>query len=154
MRFVLDASLAIACCFPDEKSPLSEAVAKTLPIVGAAVSPLWFYEVANILHTVMSAERFTKEEVDEFGDYFLRLPIVPVEQTVDEVIGDIRELADNHGLSAYDASYIHLCLRLGLPLGTLDGSGKRRGLKQTAQSVGVKVLTVSMVEGWLSTETP
>ena len=68
------------------------------------MSPLWFYEVANILHTVMSAERFTKEEVDEFGDYFLRLPIVPVEQTVDEVIGDIRELADNHGLSAYDAS--------------------------------------------------
>jgi len=41
-------------------------------------------------------------------------------------------LARDHGVSAYDAAYLELAMRRGLPLATLDDK-----LKIAAQSVGV-----------------
>jgi predicted nucleic acid-binding protein len=43
------------------------------------------------------------------------------------------ELARVHRLSAYDATYLELAERLGLPLATLDGS-----LARAARAVGVE----------------
>jgi predicted nucleic acid-binding protein len=48
------------------------------------------------------------------------------------VLGPIRGLAQEHGLSAYDASYLDLAIELGLPLATLD-----RDLREAAMRVGV-----------------
>lgn len=148
MRFVLDASLAMACFFKDERSPFSDAVRAALPRVGAAVPMLWLYEVSNILHLGRVRGRITEVDASSFVDQLLALPIAPIEQTGDEVLRDIRMLADAHALSSYDAAYVHLCLALALPLGTLDGTGKKSGLKQAAEKLGVEVLTLEHVEPW------
>ncbi len=92
--------------------------------------------------------RITEVDASSFVDQLLALPIAPIEQTGDEVLRDIRMLADAHALSSYDAAYVHLCLALALPLGTLDGTGKKSGLKQAAEKLGVEVLTLEHVEPW------
>ena len=43
----------------------------------------------------------------------------------------------SHNLSAYDAAYLELAIRRGLPLATLDDK-----LKAAAQAVGVKLYAV------------
>jgi predicted nucleic acid-binding protein len=148
VRFVLDASLATACFFKDERSPFSDAVRATLPKVGAAVPLLWLYEVSNILHLGKIRERISEVDAASFVDQLLALPVSPVEQTGDEVLRDLRVIADSHALTSYDAAYVHLCLALALPLGTLDGTGKKTGLKQAAAKMGVEVLTLERVETW------
>jgi predicted nucleic acid-binding protein len=45
----------------------------------------------------------------------------------------VLSLARSHNLSAYDAVYLELALRRGLPLASLDG-----GLKAAAKAVGVQ----------------
>ena len=44
-------------------------------------------------------------------------------------------LAEKHALTAYDAVYLELALRTGLPLATLDGP-----LRKAAKDEGVRVL--------------
>jgi predicted nucleic acid-binding protein len=46
-------------------------------------------------------------------------------------------LARAHNLSSYDASYLELAMRLGLPLATLDDK-----LKTAAKAVGVSLFAV------------
>ncbi len=47
----------------------------------------------------------------------------------------LSELAARYRLTAYDAAYLDLALRLGLPLATLDAD-----LKKAAQAEGVTVV--------------
>jgi predicted nucleic acid-binding protein len=48
--FVLDTSVTVAWCFPDERSPYTEAVLRSFASDLQAVVPmLWPLEVANVL---------------------------------------------------------------------------------------------------------
>lgn len=49
-----------------------------------------------------------------------------------EIVDGVLSLARRFKLSAYDATYLELALRLGLPLATLD-----RTLKAAAKGAGV-----------------
>jgi hypothetical protein len=51
----------------------------------------------------------------------------------------VLELAMKHAISAHDAAYLDLALRRGLPIGTLDGTGRRQGLKQAAAAAGALI---------------
>ena len=53
--------------------------------------------------------------------------------TFHHVLTDTLQLARRYKLSAYDASYLELALRLGLPLATLD-----EDLQKAANKAGVK----------------
>ena len=50
-------------------------------------------------------------------------------------LGTVLDLAGKEGLSAYDASYLELAMRRGMPLATKDN-----GLAQAARRVGVSLL--------------
>ena len=50
-------------------------------------------------------------------------------------LGKISDLADAHALTVYDAAYLELALRTGLPLASRDGD-----LNRAARRCGVKVL--------------
>jgi prevent-host-death family protein len=67
--------------------------------------------------------------------------LVPITEDTDhERIGraiDVLALADEHALTSYDACELELARRLRLPIGTLDGAGKRTGLKQAAMKCGI-----------------
>lgn len=148
MKFVLDASLTLAWCFKDEKTHFTEAVLQALPRVGAAVPPIWVHEIANGLRSAQKSQRIAEEAVMEFIERLEPLPIETILVQAKTMLVEVRLLALKHNLSAYDASYLALAMELGLPLATLDGSGKRAGLKQAAAAVGVDLVDAVMVGPW------
>jgi predicted nucleic acid-binding protein len=50
-------------------------------------------------------------------------------------VRDVRQLAQTHQLTAYDAAYLESALRYNLPLATLDIE-----LKQAARAAGVRLI--------------
>ena len=63
------------------------------------------------------------------------IPVEPVE--VGRVFDQILAVARQQRLTEYDAAYLELALREALPLATLDDD-----LRQAAQSVGIKIVTL------------
>jgi len=66
------------------------------------------------------------------AQYLLVLPIEVDQETPGRAWSDILHVARSYDLSAYDAAYLELAIRLGLPLASLDDR-----LKATAASAGV-----------------
>jgi predicted nucleic acid-binding protein len=130
--FVLDSSLAAAWCFPDERTDYTNLVLGSLAAPIEALAPrLWAYEIRNSLLMGMRRKRITKIEAEEFLDSLQRLPI----RFTDPVSYDgVFQLADRHGLTVYDAAYLDVALREGLPLASLDGA-----LVRAAAQSGVRM---------------
>ena len=63
------------------------------------------------------------------------LPIVADQATGARALHETMSLAREHRLTAYDAAYLDLAMRLGLPLATGD-----RSLRAAAERVGVVLL--------------
>ncbi|MEJ0061989.1 MAG: type II toxin-antitoxin system VapC family toxin [Alphaproteobacteria bacterium] len=118
--FVLDASVALAWLLPDEACAASVgALLDDAENITLVVPELWRLEIANILLTAEWTNRFRAQEIDFFIE---RLEALPVAVWRDDIssFGDVIQLGRKHRLTAYDASYLNLALRLGLPLATLD----------------------------------
>jgi len=148
VRFVLDASLTLAWCFMDEKTKFTAAVLEALPAFGAAVPTIWIHEVTNGLRTAQKNKRLTEAAVGEFVNLLGLLPIHTIVIEPETMFREVRLMALEHNLSAYDATYLVLAQTLHVPLGTLDGTGKRMGLKQAANELGVQLLSEEHLEAW------
>jgi predicted nucleic acid-binding protein len=131
-EFVLDGSLALAWFFKDEADRYADAVAGRFPAARAAVPAIWPVEIANAVLTGERRQRSTEAQATKWLGYLGSLPIAVDEATNDRAWGDVLSLARAHHLSAYDAAYLELALRRGLPLATLDDK-----LKAAASAVGV-----------------
>jgi predicted nucleic acid-binding protein len=120
-RFVLDASIVLTWCFPDENTAMAQHVADMFKQGDTAVAPsFWPHEVLNTLLVGEKRKRISKELVRSFLDDLATLPIV-LEQFPARVVFDrTQRLSREHGLTAYDAAYLDLALDSGLPLATLD----------------------------------
>lgn len=149
MRFVLDASLTLSWCFEDERTRFTAAVLQALPFLGAAVPTIWIHELTNGLRTAQRATRITEGVVAEFVSQLGTLPINTIVLEAEVMFGDVRLAALRHDLSAYDASYLVLAQKLHVPLGTLDGTGKRMGLRQAASGLGVPLLSEEHLAAWM-----
>jgi predicted nucleic acid-binding protein len=75
-RFVLDASVARAWCFHDEKDPDADAVAARFPGAEAVVPNLWHLEIANIFVTGERRGRCTPTDTAAWFGFLTNLPIV------------------------------------------------------------------------------
>lgn len=120
-RFVLDCSVVFAWYFADEASPYADGVAASLPNSEAIVPALFPFEVAHVLVT---AERRGRSSETQAASFLTRLELLPIhvdETQVNQIWLTLLDLARRHHLSAYDASYLELALRLGIPLSCLDG---------------------------------
>ena len=134
-RFVLDGSLTLAWYFADETDPYADAVAQGLATREAVVPSLWRLEIANALVVVERRKRSTQAQAAAFVARLEQLPIVLDDQTDARSWGETLRLARAHTLSAYDAAYLELAMRRGLPLASLDAQ-----LKAAAAAVGVPLL--------------
>jgi len=86
----------------------------------ALVPSLCALEIANVI-AKLEAEGIVKEvESQRFVALYAGLDIELDETTGVQALGDILQLARRFKLSAYDAAYLELSLRKGLPLSTLD----------------------------------
>ena len=130
--FVLDGSVTMAWYFKDEMNDYANAVRDGMDQSQAVVPSLWPLEVANTVVMGERRKRSTLAQAATWLSFLSVLPIVVDNETTARAWGDTLGLARAHNLSAYDAAYLELAMRRGLPLATLDDR-----LKATAQAVGV-----------------
>jgi predicted nucleic acid-binding protein len=119
-RFVLDGSVTLAWLFYDEKDPYADAIAAKLPAVEMLVPRLWHLEVANVLLVGERRGRCTSADVANWFAYLSALPVVVDAETEARAWAETIDLARQHTLTEYDAAYLELAIRTGLPLATLD----------------------------------
>ena len=117
---VLDASVALAWSFGDEHSGEANAVADYLVTARAVVPSIWPLEVANALLSAERRGRLDADERSQIIDLLTALPIDVEHGSLALSLGAISDVAQAHGLSAHDASYVELAHRLAIPLATLD----------------------------------
>ena len=132
-EFVLDGSLALAWYFKDEADPYADAVAACFPAARALVPLIWPLEVANAVLMGERRHRSTAAQAAKWLSYLASLPIAVDDETNDQAWGEVLSLGRAHGLSAYDAAYLELALRRGLPIATLDDR-----LKAASSEAGVR----------------
>jgi predicted nucleic acid-binding protein len=131
--FVLDASTVLAWAIEDERTPPAMKVLAGLRTEDQARVPaVWWFEVRNAL--MMSERRGRSGEVDttEFLRGLARLSI-GIDRAPNETT--LLTLARRHRLTVYDAAYLELAHRDGLPLASLDGA-----LRKAARASGVALL--------------
>ena len=129
MKFVLDASTTAAWCFPDERTPQTQRLLADLAGPSAALVPrLWAYEIRSVLVKGLRRERIGHEDAQAFLDSLAALPI----RLLDPLYDSVFRTALQFDLGFYDAAYLDLAMREGLPLATLD-----RQLQKAASAANV-----------------
>jgi len=126
-HLVIDASVSGSWCFPDEASPLSEAVLESVARSGAVVPTLWMYEMASILAIGERRGRIEAKAAVVIREALADLPIQPDQTRTLRTISHLVNLAQEHDLTPYDASYLELAMRSGSALATSDAALKRAG---------------------------
>jgi predicted nucleic acid-binding protein len=134
-RFVLDCSITMCWCFEDESQQIADTVLNQLQQDQALVPAIWLLEVANVLLISERKGRLTPALSTHFLAILENLPILVDQPTSSKTLSDIFALARTYRLTAYDAAYLELAMREGVPLATLD-----EPLSLAAVKAGVNVL--------------
>ncbi len=135
MSIALDTSATIAWVYAGETSRPVRAVFDQVMESGAWVPGLWRLEIANVLEMGVRRGRHDAafREVTLADLALLSIQVDP--HTNDRAWGATIRLAERHRLTVYDAAYLELALRRGLPLATLD-----RELRVAATAENVALL--------------
>lgn len=135
MKFVLDASVALLWLVP-QTTPAgvdyADAVLTALKESQAVVPSLFALEIANVVAKVESKGIVSEADSQRFITLLGQLNMATDPATMAHALGDTLNLARRYKLSAYDAAYLELALRTGLPLARLDAD-----LSKAAATSGV-----------------
>lgn len=136
MKLVVDASVTMGWCFEDERTEVGERVLDALAEGAVAVAPaIWAYEVANVLGGAQRGGRITAAKVagflEDLGAFAIEIDGAGERRVFESVV----PVARDYGLSVYDAAYLEVAMRRGLPLATVD-----EGLVRAAREAGVEVV--------------
>ena len=137
MTFVLDASVALSWLLRDadlREAAYAFGVLKALRAnrVVASVPMTWGLEIADVLARAERKDQLTEAQSESFLEMLQATRIEADSATYTQALTDTLQLARRYRLSSYDASYLELALRAGLPLATLDDD-----LRRAAQKAGV-----------------
>jgi predicted nucleic acid-binding protein len=133
---VVDASVSLSWGFKDETSPYAEYILDSLDRDRALVPAIWPLELINAMLSAVKNGRIQQRTATRTLAYLFQLPVdVDQEVAYAFIAHDILDLGLIYRLSAYDASYLELALRRGLPLATQD-----RKLADAALAAGVELL--------------
>jgi predicted nucleic acid-binding protein len=130
--FVLDCSVTMCWCFEDQGNDYTERILDQLSEDEAWVPSIWPLEVANVLAVGEQQKRITEAKSMQFLRLLNELPILVDESTHTRALDTILSIARKHGLSSYDAAYLELAMREGIPIATED-----KMLKSTASMCGL-----------------
>lgn len=136
MSFVLDNSVTMRWFFGDGNALELAYADKTLDAMAhgnATVPVTWSLEVANVIARAEANGLVTEARSRAFLEMLENLDIEVDTATSQHALSDTLQLARQHKLSSYDASYLELALRLNIPLATLDNQ-----LQKAAKKIGVK----------------
>jgi predicted nucleic acid-binding protein len=131
-RLVVDSSALCALCFEDEANGGSELLLELLEQGHVWAPALLLWEVANVLLMAQRRGRLNQAQRVEALQLIesLGLSLDAPAQAV--VWHDVIQLADQTGLSSYDAAYLELAMRLGTPL-----ASRHKDLQRCCHQLGV-----------------
>ena len=125
MSLVVDSSVTLAWIYTEETASEIREILNQVADYGAWVPALWRLEVGNILEIGVRRKRHDAAFRDATLSDLLLLPLYVDSETDQRAWGPILRLAERHQLTLYDAAYLELAQRRGLPLATLDGDLRR-----------------------------
>jgi predicted nucleic acid-binding protein len=134
--FVPAASATLAWCFKDESSEWTKALLARFKAGDSAVVPQhWPVEVANTFLVAVRRGRISKDTTTRLFEDLLALPIRIDSAGSEITFGQVFAYAGQYGLTVYDAAYLELAVRKGIPLATLDND-----LRSAARDAGVPLV--------------
>jgi predicted nucleic acid-binding protein len=131
---VLDASVAVAWVHPAQATEgTKELLRRAEKDIRIVVPAIWSMEVANALVVLERRGNISPQERD-VALAALRIVTAEIDcQRSDAVFTAVARLAVDQQLSIYDASYIELSMRRGIPLASRDRkqceAGRRCGVE-------------------------
>jgi predicted nucleic acid-binding protein len=131
-ELVIDSSVTLSWCLADETDMYAEAILRALQSQSALVPCLWPFEVANGLRMSERRGRSTLAEIQRALADLEALPIEVEGVGHGRALREVLQLSRQEGLTVYDAAYLELAMREGLPIATLDDQ-----LREAARRVGV-----------------
>ncbi len=135
-EFVLDCSVTMTWFFAHEASPETDKLLAAIGGAGRAMVPQhWRIELGNVLLVAERRKEKSQADSTQFVGLLQCLNIVVDEETTKHALAGALNLAREHKLTLYDACYLELALRRGIPLASLDGD-----LRSAAKKVGVTCL--------------
>jgi predicted nucleic acid-binding protein len=138
LSFVLDSSVALSWCFKDEQTPETLQTLRLAISRAIFVPSFWHVEVSNVLGIALRKGRLDAADltiaVRTLGilEIHTDMPLHPIGPTT------LLPLMRTYELTAYDATYLELAMRLNLPLATLDVK-----LISAAKKAGVPLIGAS-----------
>ena len=122
-------------CFSDEQTSESEALLDRLSHEDVFAPALWALEVINTLDVAERKGRITSATTDAFIARLRRMKVILDHDLEGRAFSEITKLTRRHKISAYDASYLELAIRLRIPLASRDEK-----LKSAAKNAGVALI--------------
>lgn len=132
---VIDASITIAWTLADEQTTFANIIRDRVLAEGALVPSIWTLEVANVLIQAERRGRKDASTVTRALALLQSLPVTVLPGSLAEDLNIVASTARDHRLTSYDAAYLTLARREGLPLATLDAD-----LIAAAKRLGISVL--------------
>lgn len=133
MPFVIDASVTASWLLPDETDARAERAYALLDTDFALVPGLWWFELRNVFIVNERRGRIDRAKTQRALRLLASLPIQldrAAEQTA------LLALARRHRLTVYDAAYLELAQREGVPLATLDDELARAARAENVTLIG------------------
>ena len=118
--FVVDNSVVMSWCFKDETNQYADAILDCLSDATAFVPSIWPLEVVNLLLVAERKKRLSEADSVRFITLLSQLPIIVEHERPERMMKDLLALGRSNNLSSYDASYLDLSMRKGIPIATLD----------------------------------
>lgn len=137
MSLILDSSVTMAYIYGEETTSAVQWVWDQVMDQGAWAPLLWRWEMANVLQTGIRKRRHDPAFRDDTLADLSRLPIRMDAGADATILPACVRLSDRHHLTIYDALYLELALRLGLPLATLDHELQAAAAAENIVTLGV-----------------
>ncbi len=121
--FVLDNSVSMRWLLASEKASdqkYSENVLESMRNVDALTPNLWHLEAISVLTGAEKRGEVSLGEIERFISQLENLPIHVDPLTAHQAFSRTLALSRAYNISSYDASYLELAMREGLPLASLD----------------------------------
>lgn len=119
-RLIADASRIGNAVLPDERTAFTEALIELIATAELIEPAHWPVEVANFVVKASRRERLTLDQRSEARE---AIAVLIQSAEVEHLSYPLPafDLAVKHHIGVYDAGYLELALRTGLPLLTSDG---------------------------------
>ena len=119
--FIVDASVGFAWVYQGQATPETDRLLNDVAAGATVVVPaLWFLEMSNVLLVAQRRHRLTAGQRKAAMEKLTAMQLTVDEEGSRNAFGKTSELAEQYGLSFYDATYLELALRRSLPLASRD----------------------------------